>query len=102
MPLQKKIDRPERTLFAVVFGFVLPLQLAFAGSGELLPGLGHLLELQPVRWRRSARHLPAFGGMLEIIFQLVHGGYPLVDGEEAYRFLSRTNSRLVSVPHCSQ
>lgn len=48
-------------------------QLALAGAGQLFPGRSHLFQLLPVRRRRSARHFPAFGGVLTVLMQLFHG-----------------------------
>jgi len=56
------------------------LQLPLSTLGKLLPGLGHLFELLAVRWQRGSRHLPAFGGVLAIVFQLVQRASSVIGG----------------------
>ena len=65
------MPHPLGLVIVVFFGLALPIQLPFARSGKLLPGLGHLFELLAVRRQRGARHVTAFGGVLEILVQFL-------------------------------
>ncbi len=56
----------------ILFGFSLFLQLALARCSELLPSLGHLLKLLPMRRDRGSRHVAAFGGMFAVFVEFFH------------------------------
>jgi hypothetical protein len=72
MRLNPHQDNHLRSPFAVFF------QLAVARFRELLPGLGHLLKVLPVRGRGGARHIPAFCSVLKVFVQFLQVEYPPV------------------------